>query len=47
MNLVPHLYADLPPENVFGHRRKVECLRASIDGLRTPQRPHLRILDAG
>lgn len=47
MNLAPFVYPDLLPENVFGHRHKVECLRASMDGLRAPQRPHLRVLDAG
>lgn len=47
MNFPPYLFPDLPPENVFGHRRKVQCLRCSIDGLRTPQHPFLRILDAG
>lgn len=47
MNLAPYLYPTLPTENVFGHRRKVEYLRASIDALRTPECPYLRILDAG
>lgn len=47
MTLEPHLHDALPPENVFGHRHKVECLRASMDALRTPQRPQLRVLDAG
>lgn len=44
--LEPYLYNTLLSENVFGHRYKVECLRASIDRMRAPQRPQLRILDA-
>ncbi|MFP8835078.1 class I SAM-dependent methyltransferase [Hydrogenophaga sp. XSHU_21] len=47
MTLPPYLHVDLPPENVYGHRHKVECLRASIDRLRTSERPNLRVLDAG
>lgn len=47
MTPAPFLQVDLPPENVFGHRHKVECLRESIDALRSPQRPRLRLLDAG
>lgn len=45
--LSPYLHTELPPENVFGHRHKVECLRESIDALRTAGRKSLRILDAG
>lgn len=42
-----YVHADLPPENVYGHRRKVELLREAIDALRTRERPNLSILDAG
>jgi 2-polyprenyl-3-methyl-5-hydroxy-6-metoxy-1,4-benzoquinol methylase len=47
MTLPPYLYPDLLAENLYGHRYKVENLRKSIDGLRNPDRPNLRILDAG
>lgn len=47
MTLPPYLFPVLPRENVFGHRHKVECLRASMDKLRSVERPHLRVLDAG
>lgn len=47
MNFPPYLHPELPPENVFGHRHKVECLRASMDRLRSVERPNLRVLDAG
>lgn len=42
-----YVYADLPTENVYGHRRKVELLREAIDALRTREYPNLSILDAG
>lgn len=47
MNLAPYIHPELLPENVFGHRRKVENLRRSLDSLRRDDRPNLRILDAG